>query len=520
MSGGEILEIESADVIRLILQFLKEHNLTRTLHSLEEETRVALGCVDSLDQYRVAIEHGKWDQVLTTAGLIAYPEEALHLLYEQVVCELVEMRDRTLARKVLKETSALQSLKMIHPDRYRRLEQFCSRPSVDPRELYETSTKERRRHALAEVLLRDVKQVPPQRLLTLLGMAVKWQHHQGFLPIGAKFDLFKGMVATEVEVEDECVTKVGKTLKQGVECHVQSAVFSPDGVYFITGSVDGIIEVLDAMTGKLRRDLEYQSKDEMMVHDTAVMSLELSRDSEVLVSGSEDGQLKFWKLQNGQCVKKIDHAHGAAITSIQFSKDSSFVLTASLDNTARIHGIRTGRSMGVFRGHEAYVTTAIYNADGTNVITGSSDGKVKIWDSRSFECLHTLSPPAVLMSESAPLAGVNRVFLYKDKSDCFFVCTKSNTLHLLSMNGKVVKSFSSGKREGGDFVSATTSPSSNWLYCAAEDHSIYCFSNSVGRLEHIISDIHKADIFGVAHHPTLNRLASWGFDGVVAMYTT
>lgn len=50
---------------------------------------------------------------------------------------------------------------------------------------------------------------------------------------------------------------------------------------------------------------------------------------------------------------------------------------------------------------------------------------------------------------------------------------------------QVVKSYQSGKKEGGDFVASWLSPRGAYLYCLGEDGNVFCFE-TIGKLESVL----------------------------------
>lgn len=91
---------ESHDVIKLMLQFLRENNLTSSLHALQNESGISLNTVQNIDSFTADILAGRWDVVLSQVSTLQLTQEKLSLLYEQVVLELIEAREMELVREV------------------------------------------------------------------------------------------------------------------------------------------------------------------------------------------------------------------------------------------------------------------------------------------------------------------------------------------------------------------------------------------------------------------------------------
>ena len=49
----------------------------------------------------------------------------------------------------------------------------------------------------------------------------------------------------------------------------------------------------------MNKDLGYQARDELLMHDDAVLSVCFSRDGDHMATGSQDGKIKVWKCVSG-----------------------------------------------------------------------------------------------------------------------------------------------------------------------------------------------------------------------------
>ena len=72
--------------------------------------------------------------------------------------------------------------------------------------------------------------------------------------------------------------------------HIFSVIFSPDGMYVITGGRDGMIGMWNLRTGHLIETVKG--------HNNWVLSLALMPDGKGLVSGGSDKTLAYWDVSS------------------------------------------------------------------------------------------------------------------------------------------------------------------------------------------------------------------------------
>ncbi|KAL9537787.1 hypothetical protein MBANPS3_011461 [Mucor bainieri] len=495
------IEIESEDVIRLLLQFLKENDYPEAAQALEDETTVKINTLENKEAFIKEIKQGEWDTVLKRTADLKIPPRKLMDLYEQVILELAELRELSAARTLLRQTEPMFILKQRHPERYLRLEHTLSRSTFDAKDNYPPGiTKEKKRNAIAQALSNEVAVVEPARLITLLEDCVKWQQHQGLLPLDSEFDLFRGSDQVQ-ETEDDAFANNNYTNIKlpGKKTYAECTAFSPNGLYLVSGSVDGFMEVWNYLSGKLKKDLKYQAEENLMAMDQAVISLNFSADSEMLASGSTDGKIAIWKVQTGYCTRRFSPAHSQGVTSLCFNKDASQILSCSYDHSVKIHNIKSGKLVTSFEGHTSFVNSALYNADNTQVITASSDETIKIWDITTGACLHSIQPQMGVKIQTLSLIPNTTTTQQQ-----MVAILANNTAAILNDKGKVIQRITN--KSDSKFITGTVSHQGKLLYTLSEDSFMHCFKISSGELLGQLK-VCEEEVIGLSSHPFTNVIA-------------
>ena len=87
-----------------------------------------------------------------------------------------------------------------------------------------------------------------------------------------------------------------------------------------------------------------------------------------------------------------------------FNSDGSEVVTASADTTARIWETATGRPIVILNGHTGVISRAAFGLNDRLVVTASGDGTARIWDAKTGKLIRVLEPGGdfVLDAEFSP----------------------------------------------------------------------------------------------------------------------
>lgn len=162
--------------------------------------------------------------------------------------------------------------------------------------------------------------------------------------------------------------------------------FDPVGEKIASAGEDGSVRLWNAETAaQIGKPLAWRTGD--------FLSVAFSPDGSALIVGNGEGEIWGWDLPSGDTIMRPTvGAHSSDIWELVFSATGDRVATASSDGTSAVVSYPAGQMVGHAFAPEDGIQCVEALPDGSGLIGGGGDGRVRIWD---FEAGKTRAVSAI-----------------------------------------------------------------------------------------------------------------------------
>jgi WD40 repeat protein len=219
--------------------------------------------------------------------------------------------------------------------------------------------------------------------------------------------------------------------------------------------------------------------------------------ADLLASGNDD--LLLWDTNEGQLLARIPQP--TWVTAIGFAPDGRTVVSGHDDGSVRFWDVRTQRLIGDIPAHPQAVSAVAFNPAGDRVATAGEDRVVRVWDADSHKPLaelisHTDRIPALTWNADGSLlvsAG------WDTSARVWRPDTSPDPVVLLNSHADQV-------------LLAAFSPDGKLLATADSDNDIHLWSNAAAAKARFVLRGHEDEIRAMAFSRDGTKLATAGAD--------
>ncbi|MFE3188225.1 caspase family protein [Nocardia sp. NPDC059240] len=287
-----------------------------------------------------------------------------------------------------------------------------------------------------------------------------------------------------------------------VDGELYCVAFAPDGSTIAAGSGESaFVWDLPAADG--------QQPAHVLAHPRFVYSLAYSTDARTLVTGCEDGGVRFWDLATGRLDREELNAHNDAVYAVAMSGDGRYLATGSYDCTVIVWRL-PGRTRVETWQLTGRVSSLAFPSSGNVLAIGTHDNVIHLWNLDTYAKnelgRHTSSVESVAFSRN----GTRLASCGLDKTVCLWDVLGKSLIRSMSAHQYLVKS-------------VAFSPDSTTIASASWDKTLRLWSVAGGMPQRIPwwddrrFRWHSDWIWAVAFSEDGRTIATAGSDGVLSL---
>ena len=265
--------------------------------------------------------------------------------------------------------------------------------------------------------------------------------------------------------------------------------FTPDGSQFVSSSFGSSIELCDAQTGYLAYSLP--------AHNGHTKCIGFDASSRRMVTGGGDNRVRVWDLGNNRQQPTRSVTWGAVVNAISFHPSNGEMAISLQKHPNKKHAIeirdvQTHKFQREFIGHSNWPTCIAYSTDGSQLISGSLDKTVRIWDTL------TGKESTVFAEHQSTLAGV--AFL-PNSSLVASIDVKGGVIVWDATSNVIERSW----QLSSSILSVSFHPRRPWIAVASKDHRVEIWDVFQEKPLQVIASTENANL--VTFSPDGQRLA-------------
>mmetsp|Transcript_82828 Transcript_82828/g.208611 ORF Transcript_82828/g.208611 Transcript_82828/m.208611 type:complete len:410 (-) Transcript_82828:187-1416(-) len=159
-------------------------------------------------------------------------------------------------------------------------------------------------------------------------------------------------------------------------------------------------------------------------HSDEVNGIDFHWQQQVMCTASDDSKCIIWDFQEGIVLRTLDK-HTKAVYGCTFLgvEHQYFVGTCCFDQKTRIFDMRDKQVVALLQSHEDDIIGIDYSADKSLLATGSDDGTVAIWDTRTWKQCGTIDTRPVVKDNE-----VKRIAFSTDGKQLAAACSSGKVL--------------------------------------------------------------------------------------------